>query len=962
MNALAWGVRWVRALTFGAAMLWPGPGASVARTESDAANEASIPRDGAGTEVDAAAWSGTRSSSYRLDDLVLVRRAIDRVADSYVEPSRVDPEAMYVGALEAVERALPGATLRRTEGRLALQLGAWHGALEVPRVRRLEELTQRLVQVAALVRAHVGPDGVGGDDARLDPFVQVEIAMANGALATLDPHSVLLSPAAWREMEVENAGEFGGLGVQVRQVDGRMVLEHVVPGTPAARAGLAAGDVLRRVDGAPLINLPFDDAVELLRGPVGAPVRLEVERASEGGAAVNSEVTVYRASIPTAPVEVAMLQDRVAVARVRSFHADVADDVREALAVRAAEAGGVRAVVLDLRGNPGGYLTQAVRLADLFLAEGEIVSTRSARDPAPRPERASPATAEQGLAVAESVPLVVLVDAGSASASEIVAGAIARNDRGVLVGERTFGKGSVQNLLPMPLESRLKLTIAHYLTPGGRSIQEAGVEPDIELLPVWITPDEGGADVLVHGHQRARREADLAAHLAPWRSDEPALDDAPSWSCRYLGAVERPGDPPADERAADPSRDAPLRLALDLLGSNLRSATAARTGSGLLAATGGAVAASGARLEAEVAAGMTRAGVDWSAGPCPPAVTLDVRVDGPGEGLTLPAGRESAVTLVARRAWDDVGGDAHRVVAVLEGHPLLEGVEFPLGRLRPGQEVRWTAHVSVPAGAPAELGRARVVWRDEEGRALGDAPVAVAVTGPPHPVLAWSVAVDGREAGDAGAVAVGRPTRLLVSVRNLGATEVDGAVLRLRSRAGAALDVLDGVVRIDGLAPGATLDASFTVLPVAPLDAGWPLEVVLTDTGRPAVAAEAQSPPIRPSAPASWVLRAGPAPLGPVVERVPPSVSWSRALGLTSAASAVSASGMVSDDGGLSSLIVYHGADKVLAMEGGLGAGVPQPFQFDLTLRPGRNVLSVLAVDAQGAVTLDQRVVWLESP
>jgi hypothetical protein len=317
------------------------------------------------------------------------------------------------------------------------------------------------------------------------------------------------------------------------------------------------------------------------------------------------------------------------------------------------------------------------------------------------------------------------------------------------------------------------------------------------------------------------------------------------------------------------------------------------------------------------------------------------------------------VTLRARRAADDVGGDAHRVVAVLEGHPLLEGLEFPLGRIRPGGEARWTADVAVPAGSPPELGRARLVWRDEDGRALGDAAVQVAVTGPPRPTLSWSVSVDG---GASGLVEVGRPTRLNVSVRNLGEAAVDGVALRLRSRAGAALDVLDGVVRVDRLAPGATQAASFLVLPSSPLDAGWPLEVVLTDPVRPAATEEGEAAPLSSPAPAAWVLRAGPAPAGPVVSRAPPQVRWERPLALTAGSAAVSASGVVSDDRALASLVVYHGADKVLALRGAGVPGVGEPFQFDVTLQPGRNVVSVVAVDDEGSATVDERVVWLEAP
>ncbi|HMV67723.1 MAG TPA: S41 family peptidase, partial [Myxococcota bacterium] len=508
------------------------------------------------------AAASTSSADYRLDDLLLVRETLRYVRDSYVEPSREDPERMFDAALDAVERQVPDVMFERDGERVEIHIGAWRSTQWVEPVRRLEDLPDRLEPFAVLLRQHLPAAHIPGPDPRLDPLAMIEVAMANGVLGTLDPHSILLPPEASREMDVENRGEFGGLGINIIMEDGHLVVEYAMPDTPAARAGLRARDRIRRINGYPTINMTMDEAIERLRGPVGEPVTLEIVR---DGVEAPFNVPVYRANIQLAPVEAFPLGGGYGYARIRAFHSTVAADLRAELQALVRGEGELKGLVLDLRDNPGGYLSQAIAVSNLFIADGELVSTRGPRDDSPRVERAD---ANEATA---SYPLVVLANANSASASEIVAGALRNNERAVIVGERTFGKGSVQNLHDIVYDSKLKITVAQYFTPGQRSIQSVGIPADVEIVPTWVGP-RGGEPGRIGGasspwfgaslfsRDRLRREADLDEHL-DGQADAAGLE--PAWSLRVLRAWDGP-DRSAEDRP-DPKVDPELRAALGIL-------------------------------------------------------------------------------------------------------------------------------------------------------------------------------------------------------------------------------------------------------------------------------------------------------------------------------------------------------------------------------------------------------------
>jgi len=319
----------------------------------------------------------------------------------------------------------------------------------------------------------------------VDDAALIEAAI-NGMLVSLDPHSGYLPPRDLDAMQVQTRGEFGGLGIEVTQEDGFIRVITPMDDTPAMAAGVEAGDFITHVDGETLLGLNLEQAVDLMRGPIGSEIVITVVREDVDEP---FDITIVRDRIRLTAVR-GRLEGATAILRVSTFSEQTHDNLRDALEDMKAEVGGLdglNGVVLDLRNNPGGLLNQAILVSDAFLERGEIVSTRG-RDPQDGDRyNATPGDMIDGR------PLVVLINGGSASASEIVAGALQDHRRAVVVGTNSFGKGSVQSIMPLDGDGAIRLTTSLYYTPSGRSIQALGVAPDIlveQRDPIELPEDD----------------------------------------------------------------------------------------------------------------------------------------------------------------------------------------------------------------------------------------------------------------------------------------------------------------------------------------------------------------------------------------------------------------------------------------------------------------------------------------
>jgi carboxyl-terminal processing protease len=333
-------------------------------------------------------------------------------------------------------------------------------------------------------------------------------AAINGMLTSLDPHSSYLSSDDFADMQVQTRGEFGGLGIEVSQEEGYVKVVSPMDGTPADEAGVEAGDFITAVDGESTLGLTLDDAVDLMRGPVGSEIIITIVRE---GVQDPFDISIIRDTIKLVAVR-SRVVGNVAVLRITTFNEQTYSGLQEELAKSVEELGGmdnVTGFVIDLRNNPGGLLNQAIDVSDAFLEQGEIVSTRGRATS--DGERFNATTGDLAL----GKPIVVLINGGSASASEIVAGALQDHRRAIVVGTKSFGKGSVQTLIPLRGDGAMRLTTARYYTPSGRSIQALGVAPDIVVSQPPVDPTvEGTEATAAEEAANERTEASLRGVLS----------------------------------------------------------------------------------------------------------------------------------------------------------------------------------------------------------------------------------------------------------------------------------------------------------------------------------------------------------------------------------------------------------------------------------------------------------------
>ena len=293
----------------------------------------------------------------------------------------------------------------------------------------------------------------------------------NGLLQSLDPYSSYMSPEIYSEMQTETSGEFGGLGIEVSMESGVVKVISPIDDTPASRAGIKAGDYIVKIDDTQVQGKSLIEAVELMRGPVGSGIELTVRR---GGVKKALTFTIIREIIQIQSVKSDLIEENIGYVRLTSFNENSAEQIKKKIK-ELEKNKKIKAYILDLRNNPGGLLSQAIKISDFFLNDGEIVSTKSRQVSENRKWFANQGDLTNGKS------LIVLINYGSASASEIVAGALKDHKRAILIGENSYGKGSVQSIIPLKNKGAIRLTVAKYYLPSGKSISEVGVSPDIEV-------------------------------------------------------------------------------------------------------------------------------------------------------------------------------------------------------------------------------------------------------------------------------------------------------------------------------------------------------------------------------------------------------------------------------------------------------------------------------------------------
>lgn len=426
------------------------------------------------------------------------------------------------GAMMALMVSAPGvAQSASKEVELYNQLDTWTNILKLVRDNYVDEVDEKELIEAAI----------------------------QGMLKSLDPHSTYLNPDVYQQVRVQMEGEYGGLGIEVQMENGVVKVVSPIDETPAANAGIQGGDLITHIDGEPVVGKTLTEAVKQMRGPVGSGITITVIRETESAP---FDVEITREKILVRSVRHRIEDDTIGYIRVTTFNMQAGEGVEKAIEDIVDQLGdNLDGVILDLRNNPGGLLDEAIRISDAFLDRGEIVSTRG------RIRNNNSRWYATSGDMLEGVPVVVLVNAYSASASEIVAGALQDHRRAVILGDRTFGKGTVQSEIRLGRTGNqaIRLTTARYFTPSGTSIQERGVEPDIEVL----FPEQRST--------QARREADLQGHIENDQASQDRAGEYDEPTAEELEAFEREAAAAAESEAAENSTpvDVQLRYAIKLL-------------------------------------------------------------------------------------------------------------------------------------------------------------------------------------------------------------------------------------------------------------------------------------------------------------------------------------------------------------------------------------------------------------
>ncbi len=879
---------------------------------------------------------------YELAQLAILRQTLGEVSERYVDPDRIDYPAMFQAGLEAVERFCPEVVLRLDGERLHVMVDRYTTMLQVRPLDTPEDVVSEAQRIAQILESQLP----AGEYA----FPEIEYALVNGMLSTLDPHTMLMPPVAARKMQEDNEGSFGGLGISIKMEKGELRIEFPMAGTPAARAGLKPQDKIVKIEGEGTFNMDIDDAVAKMRGPAGTPITISVTRQ---GMDIPRDVKMIRAEIRQAAVWGELLDGNIAYVEIPQFHAlvDTQLDAELAALARKASPGGLKGLVLDMRDNPGGYLEQAIKVGDKFLSQGVVVATVGPHG-SDREERSA-----QDSGTEPKYPIIVIMSGNSASAAEIVAGALKNQERAAILGERSFGKGSVQEINKFTGDAQLKLTVRSYLTPGDHSIQEIGIPPDIELKRAYVSPPRKieGYDVMsgpvisMFARENLTREANLSGHF----TNTVNLETPPVYSLRYLAPVL---DDSAKSDRKDVKQDFEVQLARDVL-----LATQGARRADVLRGAESVMAARQRTQQAAISVAFAAQKMDWSAcnaaAPAQADVALDFAVTGTSDwGNSLIPG-----------AWTDVRATVfnHGTTPICQtlaraespkGNDIVDGTEFYFGKVQPGEVRTYTARIKVPAGYPTEVAPVRLLLTDMTGSTLAEKTVEINTAGHELPAYAWDWALSDKDGGNGnGLPEVGETVSLKLKVTNVGLGKGGEGTFNLRKTGdmGKTVELKEARLVHTGLAPGQSVEGTLSFrIAAEPPEGKLSFELTVRDNERYDYAAITRGGYYEYYVATEKIAMSLGKPVAPV-HRQPPRIEITRAPSPAGDDGQSTVSGVASDDIGIRNVIVYHAQQK-LAYAGGGDAAHPAPtvpFTATAELDEGNNLIVIAARDGDGLTT-----------
>ena len=705
----------------------------------------------------------------------------------YVDPERIKTTEMLKEALSWQERVIPEVLTDFTENTNTetVTVDDVSKTYDLSKIRRTKDMVEILQDSLTFINTYRQPnETITAND--------IEYTAINGMLTQLDPHSIILPPKEFTEFKIGTTGKFGGLGMVVGLRDGILTVISPIEGTPAARAGMKAGDKIVEIDGESTINMNLTESVGKLRGDPGTEVTLSVltEKAVQP-----KTVSLKREIIAIPTVESASLDNGLGYIKIRNFQDDTSQCLNEHLKRLKTSNNKIKGLIIDLRNNSGGLLDQAIEVADKFLEKGPIVVTVGPSGHPREIQESRKTDADE-----EAYPIVALVDAGSASGAEIVAGALKENNRAVIVGDRSFGKGSVQQLIELMDGSALKLTIAKYLTPLFTDIQSVGITPDIKLIPVTATKD----NINLFRGIVALREEDLKQHL-----DEHPKGETSFATLKYfLETKEKDKDKTEEpeEEVGDPYKLPDFNTDFHVLfAKKLLLNTTTWQREPFLQNSLPIIEETTRLEEGKIAHALQKLDIDWSAGTgAGTAKSTASYSTNPANGH-VKAGEKITLTVTVSNIGEMPLYQLRGISSSKNG--LFDKLEFILGKIDKGATKSYSTTVEIPKSSLDREDEVSIKFDELNQNNPKDIKFNIITDALPRPLFAYSYQIldnakNSSKNNADGLIQTGEDIDLLVFVKNVGGGPAEKNVITLKNLSNKEIFIKSGRAEIGLLNPG----------------------------------------------------------------------------------------------------------------------------------------------------------------
>ncbi len=710
----------------------------------------------------------------------------------YVEPDRIKPKEMLKESLSWLERIIPEVQVSvddRTE-KIEILVDEASKVVDFSKVRRLGELYNALNEALHFVNDNKHHD-IKTED--------IEYAAINGMLSQLDPHSVVFPPKDFDEFKIGTSGKFGGLGMVVGLRDGILTVISPIEGTPAFRAGLKSGDKIIAIDEDSTVNMSLQEAVNKLRGDPSTEVILQVEIKKSQ---TTEPITLVREIISIPSVSSKLADNNIGYIKIRNFQEDTSQSLEEEIEKLTKESGELKGLILDLRNNSGGLLGQAIAVADKFLSSGLIVITV---EPMGKQKIQKAKKSSKDLS---KCPMVVIIDAGSASGAEIVAGALKDNNRAPLIGDTSFGKGSIQQLIDLINSgAALKLTVGKYLTPNFTDIQSVGISPDIKLVQSQVSKDE----IILFNENPHFREEDLKKHLGEHTDAE-----LPYEKVRYLVHIDEDAEAGEGEekeekekkikdedyyKIPDLEKDTHVQFAKKII---LNSHLFDKKNDEVLDQLKPIIEDFKKSEETKIADALHIQGIDWSTGETiiPPSATTRLRLT-PSNGV-VSADEELKIEI---SVTNNSEGTLYQLRGMAESKNLLiDKREFIFGKVEKGETKTASKTIKIPQNSVSRKDELIVKFSELNGSAPEDEKSAVSIDALPKPVFSYSYQIidegEGLTGNGDGIIQRGEVVDLTLFVKNIGKGTSEKNIIALRELSQKEVFIERGKMELGELAPG----------------------------------------------------------------------------------------------------------------------------------------------------------------